>query len=128
VSPPSGRAVGPYSPARRVGDWVVTSGQIGVVPGADGAPALVEGGTAAQLRQAISNLEGVLEAEGAALGDVVKATVFVVDMSEFAVVNEVWVDCFGEPRPARSAVGVAALPLGARVEVEAWAHRPLETP
>ncbi|MGH8981928.1 MAG: RidA family protein [Acidimicrobiales bacterium] len=117
-----GRPVGPYRPVVRAGDWIVTSGQIGAVPGPDGAPALVEGGTAAQLRQALTNLEGVLGAEGATLADVVKTTVFLLDMSEYALLNEVWIATFAAPRPARSAVGVASLPLGARVEVEAWAH------
>jgi 2-iminobutanoate/2-iminopropanoate deaminase len=103
---------------------VVTSGQLGTVAGPDGAPGLVEGGTVPQLRQALANLAAVLEREGASLADVVKATVFLVDLDEFAEVNGVWVEAFEAPRPARSAVGVAALPLGARVEVEAWALLP----
>lgn len=119
-----GRPVGPYRPVIKAGDWVVTSGQIGAVPGPDGAPQLVDGGTPAQLRQALANLEHVLLQGGATLGDVVKATVFLVDMSEFAALNEIWVQTFAEPRPARSAVGVASLPLGARIEVEAWAYVP----
>lgn len=123
-APGGGHPVGPYRPVVRSGDWVVTSGQIGVAPGPDGTPALAEGGTVAQLRQALDNLRAALAAEGATLGDVVKATVFLVDMSELAAVNEMWVATFAEPRPARSAVGVASLPLGARVEVEAWAHAP----
>jgi len=118
------RAVGPYAPVRRAGDWVVTSGQVGVQPGPDGSPALVDGGTMAELRQALANLAEVLGAEGATLDDVVKTTLFLVDMTEFGAVNEVWTEVFGSHRPARSAVAVAALPLGARVEVEAWAHRP----
>ena len=118
------RPVGPYSPSRRVGDWVVTSGQLGVGTDGTGGTGLVEGGTAGQLRQALANLTGVLAAEGATLADVVKATVFLVDMADFPTVNEIWVEVFGENRPARSAVGVAGLPLGARVEVEAWAALP----
>jgi 2-iminobutanoate/2-iminopropanoate deaminase len=121
---PGGGPVGPYRPAVRAGDWVVTSGQIGVAPGPDGAPQLVEGGSAGQLRQALANLERVLAEEGATLADVVKATVFVVDMSEFALVNEIWTEAWPAPRPARCAIGVASLPLGARVEVEAWAYAP----
>lgn len=117
------RPVGPYAPVRRAGDWVVTSGQLGLVPGAGDAPVLAEG-TEAQLRQALANLAGVLKEEGAALADVVKVTLFLVDMDDFALANRVWVEVFGDHRPARSAVGVAALPLGARVEVEAWARRP----
>jgi 2-iminobutanoate/2-iminopropanoate deaminase len=116
--------VGPYSPVRRAGDWVITSGQLGLAPGPDGRSALVEGGTPAQLRQALQNLAGVLATEGATLGDVVKTTVFLIDMSEFAAVNEVWMEIFEAPRPTRSAVEVAGLPLGARVEVEAWAFAP----
>lgn len=118
------RPVGPYSPVRRAGDWVVTSGQLGLAPGADGAPALVAGGTAAELRQALANLATVLGAEGAQLSDVVKTTLFMVDMADYAAVNEVWLEVFTDPPPARSAVAVAALPLGARVEVEAWALAP----
>jgi 2-iminobutanoate/2-iminopropanoate deaminase len=115
---------GPYRPVVRAGDWVATSGQIGAAPGPDGAPRLVEGGTAAQLRQALTNVSNVLAPHGATLADVVKATVFLVDMSEFALLNEIWAETWPEPRPARSAIGVAALPMGASVEVEAWAYSP----
>lgn len=112
------RPVGPYSPVVRVGKWLVTSGQLGTIPGPDGAPQLVEGGTGAQLAKALENLSAVLATEGATLADVVKATVFLVDMGEFAVVNERWIEAFGNHRPARSAVGVAALPRGGAVEIE----------
>lgn len=115
---------GPYSPVVRAGDWVVTAGQVGLASGPDGAPALVEGGTGPELRQALANVAAVLAQEGASLGDVVKATVFLADMADFGVVNEIWTEVLAAPRPARSAVGVAALPLGARVEVEAWAFAP----
>ena len=113
--------VGPYSAVRAAGDWVVTSGQLGLAPGPDGTPALVGGGTAGQLRQALANLAGVLETAGAGLPQVVKATLFLTDMADFVAANEVWVETFADPRPARSAIGVASLPLGAAVEVEAWA-------
>jgi 2-iminobutanoate/2-iminopropanoate deaminase len=116
------RPAGPYTPVVRAGDWLIVSGQVGATPGPDGAPQIVEGGTPAQLRQALSNLASLLEGEGASLADVVKATVFLVDMAEFGALNETWVATFPEPRPARSAIGVAALPLGARIEVEAWAY------
>ena len=118
--------MGPYAPIRRAGDWVVTSGQLGVVPGPDGRPVLVDGGTVAELRQALDNLAEVLTTEGAGLADVVKTTLFLADMGDFAAANEVWVDVFGAhpERPTRSAVGVAALPFGARAEVEAWAYVP----
>jgi 2-iminobutanoate/2-iminopropanoate deaminase len=118
-------AVGPYSPVRRVGDWVVTSGQIGLGADGSGAAALVPGGTVAELRRALQNLAEVLAIEGATLSDVVKTTLFLVDMGDFAAVNEAWVEFFTQNRPTRSAVAVAALPLGARAEVEAWAYAPV---
>jgi 2-iminobutanoate/2-iminopropanoate deaminase len=118
-------AVGPYSPVRRVGDWVITSGQVGLTTDAEGKPALAPGGTLPQLRQALQNVTDVLASEGATLSDVVKTTLYLVDIGEFAAVNEVWVEYFTEDRPTRSAVQVAALPIGARVEVEAWAYAPV---
>ena len=118
-------AVGPYSPARRIGDWVVTSGQVGLVTDESGRASLAEGGTVAQLRQALQNLAEVLATEGATLSDVVKTTLFLVDMGDYATVNEVWMEHFTGQRPTRSAVAVAALPVGARVEVEAWAYAPV---
>ena len=116
---------GPYSPVLRVGEWVITSGQIGAVAGPDGRPELVGGGTRAEARQALANLAEVLASQGATLGEVCKTTVFLVDMGDYAALNEVWVEVFTEVRPTRSAVAVAALPLGARVEVEAWAYAPV---
>ena len=83
------------------------------------------GGTLAELRQALQNVAELLAVEGATLSDVVKTTLYLVDMSEFAAVNEVWVEFFTENRPTRSAVAVVALPIGARVEVEAWAYAPV---
>ena len=118
-------AVGPYSPVRRVGDWVITSGQVGLGTDEAGKPALVARGHPSRLRQALQNVADVLATEGAALADVVKTTLYLVDMGEFAAVNEVWVEFFTENRPTRSAVAVAALPIGARVEVEAWAYAPV---
>jgi 2-iminobutanoate/2-iminopropanoate deaminase len=117
--------IGPYAPVRRVGDWVITSGQVGMAIDASGRATLVPGGTVAELRQALQNVREVLGAEGAALPDVVKTTLYLIDMGEFAAVNEVWVEYFTQNRPTRSAVAVAALPVGARVEVEAWAYAPL---
>ena len=120
-------AIGPYSPVRRVGDWVITSGQVGMATGGDGVPALVPGGTLPQLHQVLRNVADVLAVEGATLADVVKTTLFLIDMADFSAVNEVWVEYFAEParRPTRSAVAVAALPVGASVEVEAWAYVPV---
>jgi 2-iminobutanoate/2-iminopropanoate deaminase len=119
-SPP----IGPYRPVLRAGDWVVTSGQLGAAPGPDGTPTVVSGGTVAELRRALENVAAVLATEGATLDDVVKTTLFLVDMADFADVNAVWIETFGRHRPTRSAVAVAALPLRARVEVEAWAYAP----
>jgi 2-iminobutanoate/2-iminopropanoate deaminase len=116
-------ALGPYSPARRAGDWVITSGQIGLVTDDHGEARLVEGGTIPQLRQALDNVVSVLSTKGVTLRDVVKTTLYLVDMAEFAAVNEVFVEYFPD-RPTRSAVAVAALPAGARVEIEAWAYAP----
>jgi len=118
-------AVGPYSPVRRVSDWVITSGQVGIATDDQGKAALVPGGTVPQLRQALRNVAEVLAIEGATLADVVKTTLYLVDMSDFAAVNEVWVEYFSDNRPTRSAVAVAALPIGAHVEVEAWAYAPV---
>ena len=111
------KPVGPYTPVVRAGEWLVVSGQVGL---ADGK--LVSGGLEDELRQAIANLRGHLEANGAALTDVVKTTVFLRHMSDYALMNEVYMEEFGDHRPARSAIGVAELPIGALVEVEAWAH------
>jgi 2-iminobutanoate/2-iminopropanoate deaminase len=111
------KPVGPYSPVVRAGEWLVSSGQIGLRDGA-----LVDGGVVPQAQQALANLRGLLEGEGASLADVVKTTVFLTDMGDYAAMNEVYVAAFGDHRPARSAVAVAALPLGAAVEVEAWAR------
>ena len=116
--------IGPYAPVRRVGDWVITSGQIGLASDGDGLSGLVDGGTIPQLHQALANLATVLGTEGATLAQVVKTTLYLVDMGEFAAVNEVWVEYFTADRPTRSAVAVVALPAGARVEVEAWAYAP----
>jgi 2-iminobutanoate/2-iminopropanoate deaminase len=110
-------AVGPYSPVVKVGRWLVCSGQIGV---ADGK--LVAGGVDDELRQALDNLAAALGTHGATLDNVVKTTVFLVDIEDYAAMNAAYARCFGDHRPARSAVAVSALPFGARVEVEAWAR------
>ena len=113
--------VGPYSPFARSGDLVVTSGQLGLAEGADGRVELVGPSTTEQLVQALRNGEGVLASAGLRKDQVIKATLFLVDMGDFAACNEVWVEFFGDHRPARTAIAVAALPLAARVEVELWA-------
>lgn len=112
------KPVGPYTPVVEAGDWVVVSGQVGLVDGK-----LVEGGFDGQCNQALANLRAQLESVGAALTDVVKTTVFLRHMTDYPRMNELYCEAFGDHRPARSAVGVAELPLGALVEVEAWARR-----
>jgi 2-iminobutanoate/2-iminopropanoate deaminase len=113
------KPLGPYTPVVRAGEWIVCSGQLGMQEGA-----LVEGGVAAETTQAVANLAGLLESEGASLADIVKTTVFLTNMGDFAAMNEAYVAAFGDHRPARSTIGVAALPLaGAVVEIEAWARK-----
>ncbi len=111
-------AVGPYSQAVRVGDLVYTAGQIGLHP-ASGR--MVEGGVEAEARQVLANLEAVLVAAGSSTGGVVKTTIFLTDMADFGTVNAIYGEQFHTDPPARSTVAVAALPLGARVEIEAVA-------
>jgi len=113
----------PYSHWRRAGDFVIISGQLGVLPD-HATTTFAEGGTAGELRQALKNAEAALEGAGAALADVVKASLFVTDMADFAACNEVWLGVFSDPLPTRTAVAVAALPYGARAEVELWAYAP----
>jgi reactive intermediate/imine deaminase len=108
-------AVGPYSQAVRHGDLVFLSGQVGLDP-ATGT--LVDGGVEAQARQVFRNLQAVCEAAGGSLDDLVKVTIFLADMANFAAVNQIMADAFSEPYPARATFGVAGLPLGAEVEVE----------
>ena len=113
------KPLGPYTPVVRSGEWIVCSGQLGMKDGA-----LVDGGVAAETTQAVANLAGLLESEGAALRDIVKTTVFLTNMADFATMNEAYVAALGDHRPARSTIGVAALPLaGAAVEIEAWARK-----
>lgn len=112
------RAIGPYSAGIRVGTMVYTAGQLGLDP-ATGE--LVQGGIQAETRQALSNLRNVLEAAASSLDLVVKTTVFLRDINEFAAMNEVYAEFFQEKPPARSAVQVAALPKAAAVEIEAVA-------
>ncbi|MEM9773763.1 MAG: RidA family protein [Chloroflexota bacterium] len=108
-------AVGPYSQAIKVGSMVYTSGQIGLNPDGSG---MVDG-LEAQAHQVLKNLSAVLEAAGSSLDNVVKTTVFLSDINDYAVVNGIYAEYFTGSPPARSAVEVANLPLGALVEVEA---------
>jgi 2-iminobutanoate/2-iminopropanoate deaminase len=120
-TPNAPASAGPYSPAVRAGDWLALAGQVGIDPSTG---RLVDGGVADQTRQALANVAAVLGDCGATMADVAKTTVFLVDMDDFPVMNEVYADAFAGYRPARSTIAVAALPLGARVEVEVWAYMP----
>ncbi len=118
-------AIGPYSQAVRIGDFVFTSGQIGLDP-ASGA--LVPGGIEAETRQVLDNLTAVLEAAGAGWRDVVRTTIYLADMGDFTVVNKLYGERVGVGvMPARSTVQVAKLPRGAAVEIDAIAHAPRPT-
>ena len=111
-------ALGPYSQAIKVGNMVYCSGQIPINP----ASGLVEAVTVEdQTRQAITNLKNVLEAAGGGLHSVVKTTVFISDMNDFAAVNGVYAELFGDTKPARSCVQVARLPKDVKIEIEAIA-------
>jgi 2-iminobutanoate/2-iminopropanoate deaminase len=111
-------AVGPYSQAVRVGDFVFAAGQVAIDPAAG---KLSEGDVAAQTRQVLANLSAVLETAGSSLDRVVKTTVFLKDMGQFKAMNAVYAEFFPSDPPARSTVEVASLPLGALVEIEAIA-------
>lgn len=109
------KAIGPYEQAIRVGDFVYTAGQIPIDPKTG---TFVEGGISDQTRQVLENLKAVLEAAGSSLERVVKATVFLKNMADFAAMNEVYTQYLGDAKPARSTVAVAELPRGALVEID----------
>jgi 2-iminobutanoate/2-iminopropanoate deaminase len=117
VSAAAPAAIGPYSPAVSAGGLLFVSGQLGIEP-VSGA---LESGVQLQAERAIRNLKSLLAAAGLDLGDVAKTTIFLANMADFAVVNEVYSAHFSPPFPARSTVQVAALPKGALVEIEAIA-------
>ncbi len=108
-------AIGPYSQAIRAGSLLFVSGQVPIDP-ATGA--LVGGDIAAQTRRVLQNLGAILEAAGASFDDVVRTTVFLADMDDFAAMNEVYATCFSSPAPARATVQVSRLPKDARVEID----------
>lgn len=114
------KAIGPYSQAVADGGLLFCSGQIGLDP-ASGE--LVSGGTAAEAERVMQNLQAVLEAAGLGFAHVVRTTIFLVDLADFATVNEIYGRFLQQPYPARATVGVAALPRGARVEIDAIAVR-----
>jgi 2-iminobutanoate/2-iminopropanoate deaminase len=109
------KAIGPYEQAIRVGDWVYTAGQIPIDPQTGN---FVEGGITAQTRQVLKNLQAVLEAAGSSLDRVVKATVYLRNMSDFGAMNEIYAEYLGRSKPARSTVAVAELPRGALIEID----------
>ncbi|MFZ0668528.1 MAG: RidA family protein [Acidimicrobiales bacterium] len=112
------KPVGPYTPVMRAGRFVVCSGQVGLVPG--DSPKLADG-FEAQVRQSMQNVATVLSEHGLAWPDVFKTTVYLTDMSEYSNFNSIYVEELGSHRPARTLVAVSALPVGALVEIEAWA-------
>lgn len=109
------KAIGPYEQAIKVNGFIYTAGQIPIDPKTGN---FVEGGIAAQTRQVLENLKAVLEAGGSALDRVVKATVFLKNMADFAAMNDVYTQYLGSAKPARSTVAVAELPRGALVEID----------
>ena len=119
-APGAPKAVGPYSHAMVVGDLIFCSGQIPLDPATGD---LVQADIAAQTGRIIDNLDAVLAASGSALDQVVKTTVFLTDMGDFAAMNEVYAARFRDHRPARSTIAVAGLPKGARIEIECVAIR-----
>lgn len=117
-APKAPKAIGPYNVANRLNDLVFTAGQLGLDPETG---ELVPGGVEAEARQALTNLQNVLEAAGSDLRCVLKTTVFLRDIGDFAKMNAVYAEFLGEDSPARSAVQVAALPKNGAVEIEAVA-------
>ena len=114
-------AIGTYSQAVRTGDTVYLSGQIPLQPA---TMELIEGDMELQIRQVFDNLAAVARAAGGSLDDVAKLNVFLTDLSHFPLVNQVMSEYFNEPYPARAAIGVAGLPKGAEVEMDAILHLP----
>jgi 2-iminobutanoate/2-iminopropanoate deaminase len=114
-------AIGPYAQAVSVGGFVFTSGQVALDPVSG---EMVAADFEAEARRVFANLRAVLDAAGCALADVVRATVYLTDLADFAVLNRVYAEAFGDHKPARSTVQVAALPKGARVEIDLVARQP----
>ena len=114
------KAIGPYSQAIKVGNFVYTSGQLPINPATGAFP---EGGIKEQTRQSLSNVKAILEEAGLTMSDVVKTTVFLADMNDFADMNSVYAEFFFEPYPARSAVAVKTLPKNAMLEIEVVAYK-----
>src|SRR5262249_38609705 len=107
----------PYTPIVRAGDWLICSGQVGLRDGK-----LVDGGVSAEVTQAVANLASLLRGEGSDLSAVAKTTVFLADIADYAPMNAAYVAAVGDRRAARCAFAVSGLPVGAHVEIEAWAY------
>jgi 2-iminobutanoate/2-iminopropanoate deaminase len=120
ITPAKGKAIGPYSLAIESGDLVFVSGQI-ALDTATGK--LIDGDVAAQTRQSLQNVKAILEAAGLSFAHVIKTTIFLTNMDDFAAVNAVYKASVSEPYPARSTIAVLALPMGAQVEIEMTASR-----
>ena len=112
-------AIGPYSQAIRVGDFLYTSGQISLDPD---SMEMVTGSIEVETEKVLKNIEAILKADGMSFNNIIKTTVYLTDLSEFTRMNEVYEKFFSETKPARACVQVAALPKGAKVEIEAIAH------
>lgn len=118
--PEGAKIVGPYSPAVEAGDLIYFSGQI---PIDSTTGKIIEGDIKAQTEQCLKNLSVVLKAADASPNDIVKTTVYLIDMSDYAAVNEIYGEYFKAPYPARTAIAVAALPLNSKIEIEVIAKR-----
>lgn len=123
IQPPDMPRLPVFSTAVRSGDFIFLSGQLGAIPGVT-PPTLVEGGIQAETRQTMDNIVATLEAAGATLDDLIKCTVFLADIADYAAMNEVYAEYFPSDPPARSAVAGSGLALGALVEVECIAAAP----
>jgi 2-iminobutanoate/2-iminopropanoate deaminase len=123
-TPSAPPVAGPYSPAVRAGDWLILAGQVPLDPTSG---QFVDGDARVQIQRVLDNIAAVLRDAGAFVTDIAKTTVFVTDLTDFGAMNEVYAAFFGRHRPARSTVQVAALPGGAKVEIEAWAYVPHRT-
>jgi 2-iminobutanoate/2-iminopropanoate deaminase len=121
ITTPKAPAIGPYSVAVRANGFVYLAGQTPMNP-ATGA--LADGGLEGQTLQCFANLRAVLDAAGLSMDDVIKVNVFLVDMTDFTAMNAIYERQFNRPFPARTTIGVAALPFGSRVEIEMVAHEP----
>ncbi|MEM1645780.1 MAG: RidA family protein [Ignisphaera sp.] len=114
------KPIGPYSQAIRVGPWLFLSGQIPIDPATGG---VVEGDIEVQTRRVLENIKAILEVAGYTLGDVVKVTVYLVDLNDFQKFNKIYGEYFKEKPPARTTVQVAALPRGAKIEIDVIAYK-----